>query len=196
MTRRHDGPMPSATMVGGSNGGRRQVSPQDRVRHPNAALWCARRGRTTKYSHRLEIICRPHYDQHITNVVHARSARWIECLPILPEETQGHPVSRPHDDRVEEEARTFVTAPSASHLRTAPTRTAVDLSLVISVSLNDGAPFFGAERRLSPARFLSCLGIGRRHAPSDRVALSGAARLSDDTELLANSLEINGRELG
>ena len=196
MTRRHDGPVPSAIIVAGSDGGRRQVPPQDRVRHPNAALWCAGLGRITKSSHRLEIICRPHYDQHITNVVHARSARWIRCLPSLPGETQGIPVSRPHDDRAEEEARAFVTASSASHLRTAPARTAADPSLVISVSLNDGASLLGAERRLSPARFLSCSGTDRRHASSDRIAVSGAVRLSDVAGLLANSLKINGRELG
>lgn len=87
-------------------------------------------------------------------------------------------------------------APSASHLRTAPTRTAADPSLVISVSLNDGVAILGAERRLSLSRFLSCPGTDRRHAPSDRIAVPGVVRSSDVAGLLANSLEINRRELG
>ena len=161
-----------------------------------AVLWYARHNVTTKYSRRLEITCRPHYDQHITNVVYARSASWIMCLPRLPGETQDIPVSRPRDDRMEEEARAFVTASSASPLRTAPARTAADPSPVISVSLNDGAPMSGAERRLRPTRFLSGPGTDRRNASSDRIAISGAARHSDDVVLLANPLEINRRELG
>lgn len=160
-----------------------------------AVLWCVCDNVTTKYSHTLEIIGRPHYDQHITNVVHARLARWIMCLPRLPGETQGIPVSRPHDDRVEEEARSFVTASSASHLRTALTRTTAHTSPVTPVSLNDGAPTLGAERRRRPVRYTSRPGTDRR-APSDRTALSGVTGHAKAAEIWANSLKINGRELG
>jgi hypothetical protein len=196
MTRQDDDrAFPAATCAASVRGRWHCPSPRH-ARHPLAALWYAGQEGITKSSHRLEILCPSHYDQCDSIVVQARSARWIMCLPRLPGETQDVPVSPPHDDRMEEEAGAFVTASSASLLRTAPTHTAADQSPVLSVSLDDGAPQSGAERSRRRVRYFGCPGIDRRHAPFGQIALPGAVGRSDATGLLANSLKINRRELG
>jgi hypothetical protein len=118
------------------------------------------------------------------------------CLPSLSGEMQAIPVSRPHDDTSEEEAGALVTASSAPLLGPLPARAAASQSSVFSTSLGDGAPKCGAERSRRLDRYIGCLGTDDRHAPPGRFARPGAVRLSDAAGLLANSLKINGRELG
>jgi hypothetical protein len=159
-------------------------------------LWCAPRSFITKSSHRLEIICRSHYDHCIGIMVNAESFCWSMYPPLLPGETQDLPVSRPRDDRTQEEAGALVTASSAPVRRTPRTPTAADQAPAATVFLSLGAPRSRAERSPRRRRYLQNLGFERRLAPSGRRALAGAIGRAMAAGSPPNTLEINGRELG